>query len=474
MKKTRAITGLYLLLTGLLTVNVGDVEATDIDQKIKTDTVNKIGELMEQNYVFPETGEKTARVLLEKLSAGDFDQIDKAEEFSKALTQAIQQVTHDKHLRVRQNRSGGRHHSQQDRVDDTLNRREHHRQSNFGVAQVRKLEGNVGYLELKGFYELSEAKEAIDASMALLKTSDALIIDLRKNGGGDPHLVQYLSSYFFEQRLLLNSLYWRKGDITNEFWTLDKVDGIKLATVPLYILTSGRTFSAAEEFSYNMQTRKRATLIGETTGGGANPGGGFRINDHFGMFIATGRAINPVTNTNWEGVGVVPEIKVDADGALEKAIELAKEKAKSLRLASRESYKTAMSGFDRLLDSTYQKLKKSNVEKVEANFFSKMEQFNQKLAMTEDQINQLGYQHIMDKSMPEIGLLLMKFNVNTYPDSANAFDSLGDAWLAMNKPDMAKLSFEQGLKLANIDNQQLRHALEANLAKANELLKQNQ
>ena len=113
-------------------------------------------------------------------------------------------------------------------------------------------------------------------------------------------------SYFFDQKLLLNSLYWREGDRTQEFWTLADVGGMKMPDVPLFVMTSNRTFSGAEEFSYNMQTQKRATLVGQTTGGGANPGGTMRINDNLSVFIPTGKAINPITKTNWEGVGVVP------------------------------------------------------------------------------------------------------------------------------------------------------------------------
>jgi C-terminal processing protease CtpA/Prc len=156
--------------------------------------------------------------------------------------------------------------------------------------------------------------------MNLLSNSDALIIDLRKNGGGSPAMVAYLSSYLFgSEPVHLNSLYWRKTGKTQEWWTDPEVPGPHMPEVPVYVLISGYTFSAAEEFTYNLQSLKRATIIGETSGGGANPGGPRPITPHVTLNVPSGRAINPITGTNWEGVGVIPEIKCPADDALDVA-----------------------------------------------------------------------------------------------------------------------------------------------------------
>jgi C-terminal processing protease CtpA/Prc len=201
------------------------------------------------------------------------------------------------------------------------------RLSNYGFQKLEHFEHNIGYLDLRGFVPEHLGRETAIGAMKFLANSDAIIIDLRKNGGGDPKMVQLICSYFFDKKIHLNSLYWRHTDRTVEYWTLDEVEGKRMPDVPLFILTSNRTFSGAEEFCYNMQTRERATLIGETTGGGANPGGTFNINDQFSIFIPTGRAINPVTKTNWEGVGVKPDIKIDADKALDRALEEAKKAA---------------------------------------------------------------------------------------------------------------------------------------------------
>ena len=135
--------------------------------------------------------------------------------------------------------------------------------------------------------------------------------------GGNPAMVALICSYLFgPEPVHLNDLYWREGNKTEEFWTRKEVAGKRYLNKDVYVLTSKRTFSGAEEFSYNLKNLKRATIIGETTGGGAHPGGGFRISEHFGMFVPTGRAISPITKTNWEGTGVTPDISVPANQAL--------------------------------------------------------------------------------------------------------------------------------------------------------------
>lgn len=320
-----------LLLSSLSIVSLSYGKNTPLGTKVTQATVKKIGQLMVDNYVFPDVGEKAASELKQRLDNGDFTQYKDSKSIAEALTKTLRKTTKDKHLSIRVRQSGGKQHSAKDMENKKHKDREYQRQMNQGIAQVSRLVDNIGYLDLRGFVTFNQGKSAIDASMALLSTADAMIIDLRKNGGGDPEMVQYLSSFFFQERLLLNSLYYRPGNVTEEYWTLKQVNGTKLPNIPLYILTSHYTFSAAEEFSYNMQTQKRATLIGETTGGGANPGGMFTINDHFEMFLSTGRAINPITKTNWEGVGVVPEIAVDKDLALDKAIKLATVSAEKMR-----------------------------------------------------------------------------------------------------------------------------------------------
>jgi C-terminal processing protease CtpA/Prc len=159
--------------------------------------------------------------------------------------------------------------------------------------------------------------------MTFLAGTRAMIIDLRQNGGGSPKMVALISSYLFDRRTHLNDLWTRSTNATEEFWTQDSVAGRRFGgEKPVFVLTSTNTFSGAEEFTYNLKALKRATIVGETTGGGAHPVRGRRIDEHFMIGVPFARAINPVTRTNWEGVGVEPDTKVLAGEALKTALKL--------------------------------------------------------------------------------------------------------------------------------------------------------
>jgi C-terminal processing protease CtpA/Prc len=192
---------------------------------------------------------------------------------------------------------------------------------NHGFDKVERLDGNVGYLEMRGFLSPDIGGDTAAAAMTFVADTDALIVDLRRNGGGEPSMVALVSSYLFDAKPVhLNDLWWRKDGATHQFWTLPHVPGRRFGPEkPVFVLTSKRTFSAAEEFAYNLKTLKRATLVGETTGGGAHPGGPRRLTDHFFIWVPRGRAINPITRTNWEGTGVKPDVEVPAALALETA-----------------------------------------------------------------------------------------------------------------------------------------------------------
>lgn len=195
---------------------------------------------------------------------------------------------------------------------------EQSRVRNHGFERAERLPGNVGYLDLRHFSGEPEAQATAIAAMNFLASTDALIVDLRRNGGGHPMMIATLLSYFVPQgeRLLFNTFYKREENTTEQYWTSPYVPGPRYTGKPLYVLISNRTGSAAEEFAYDVQTHKLGTIVGAVSAGGANPGGMYRLNGHFAAFIATGRAINPVTHTNWEGVGVQPDSATSAGEAL--------------------------------------------------------------------------------------------------------------------------------------------------------------
>ncbi len=310
------------LIAGLLAItpvySQQNTSSTAMDAMVRKEVVEAAARELNARYVFPDVAKQVEASLQQKLATRAYDGLDDAVRFAERLTEDIQAVTRDRHIRVRYSERALPERVRGEPGAEEL--AEFRRQAagrNYGVERVERLPLNIGYLELRGFEPAELAGETIAAAMTLLANSEALIVDLRRNGGGDPATVALVSSYLFEERTHLNSFYKREGNRTTQFWTQDWVPGKRYGkSKPVYVLTSKRTFSAAEEFSYNLKNLKRGTIVGETTGGGAHPGGMRRLGPHFSIFVPDGRAINPVTNANWEGVGVEPDLKVAADDAL--------------------------------------------------------------------------------------------------------------------------------------------------------------
>lgn len=421
---------------------VTSAQDSSLSTEYKKEAIERLNELMNDRYVFPEVAKATEEHLLAQFEAGHFDQFEDNASFADALTESVQSINKDKHMRIWTNPPfEAAPNTPERRIEEQLARLNRSRRGNYGFSSVQLLEGNVGYLDLRGFAGLENGKAHADAAMELLDRTDAVIFDLRKNGGGSPRMVQYLCSFFFDEKVHLNSLYWRDGDRTEEFWTLDEVGGKRMPDVPLFILTSNRTFSGAEEFSYNMQTRERATLIGETTGGGANPGGTVPINAHLRVFIPVGRAINPVTNTNWEGVGVVPEIKVDQEAAYEKALTMAQEAAEAYRTEKKERF-TAMF-MD--LNAQFQSYTAGDSETAIMEHLTVCKEAG---LLGEGDINGLGYEHLMQHEKPNIAEAIFRANTMLYPQSANVFDSYGEALMMSGKLEASAKNFQRAVDLA--------------------------
>jgi hypothetical protein len=287
--------------------------------------IDALAEHLTRAYVFPDKAVEAERALKRHVASGVYDTVTRGTAFAALLTSQLQAVTKDKHLRVRvapPGIAGGRGGAPS--LDARLRAA---REANYGFGRVELLPGNIGYLEIRGFGSwVPEARDTVGRIMSSLADASALIIDLRDNGGGSPDAVAFVSSYLFgETPVHLNSLYFRPANRTDDFHTDPGVPGKKFGpSKPVYVLTSSFTFSAAEEFTYNLQARRRATIIGETTGGGAHPGGTVPLAGQLVAFIPSGRAINPITKTNWEGVGVKPEISVERAKALDAALAAAR------------------------------------------------------------------------------------------------------------------------------------------------------
>lgn len=265
--------------------------------------IDTVSTLLVANYVFPDIAEKVSAVL----RGNDYDHLVDDAEFAAVVTADLQSVNGDKHLRLLH---------EPPRLQPTT--RCH------GFDKVEILDDNLGYLEITLMRDPQVSGDIAAAAMTLIADTDALILDLRRNRGGDPGMVALICGYLFDEFTHLNDLYLRRDDLTVQFWTPPHVPGRRFGgSKPIWVLTSSTTFSGGEELAYDLQQLHRATIVGDVTRGGANPCNWHRITDDLAATIPDARAINPVTKTNWEGVGVTPDIRIPAGDALVHARELA-------------------------------------------------------------------------------------------------------------------------------------------------------
>ncbi|MGV3613727.1 MAG: S41 family peptidase [Fimbriimonas sp.] len=296
--------------------------AADLDAAAKKETIDSLFASMRKVYVFPDKANEAERAVRARLAEGAYDDVKDGKEFARMVTEDMNKVCRDGHLWMRYSADKLPERSQASKPSRAEIEAEQSRvkAANAFFQRVERLPGNVGLIKLNGFADPSVAARPIQAAMDFVSDTDALIFDVRDNGGGDPATVQLLCSYLFgETPVHLNDIYFRPANRTTEYWTHKKVAGRRYQNREVYVLTSKRTGSGAEEFAYNLQNLRRGIIVGSSTWGGANPGGVIRLNDHFAAFVPTGRAINPITKTNWEGVGVIPDIDVKPEEALKTA-----------------------------------------------------------------------------------------------------------------------------------------------------------
>ena len=450
MKKVRSkFSGLWLITFSVFllatSLNAQERQGT-LSEDAKAKIVERISLLLNESYVFPDVAKKVEVHLKARLKEGAFDTITRKRSFATVMTKELQTVSHDKHMRVRVRSAPVVKTDEEDPILDDIFQKEIEATKNSGYMKVEILPGNIGYLDLRGFAPVETGKETASAAMLLLSNTYSIIVDLRKNGGGSPAMVQYLCSYFFDEPTHLNSLYWRRGDHTEEFWTHDDIQGRKMPDIPLFILTAQRTFSGAEEFAYNMQSRERATLIGEVTGGGANPGGARRISDDFLLFVPTGRAINPVTGTNWEGIGVKPEIEVDADSALDIAINKATLAAETYYEAKKERIISNYQKTKALMEEATSLFDMGEVDEAEKLVFKGLKNGITHEFLDEFGVNVMGYDYL-GRDKKQMAIAIFKFNTQNYPKSSNTYDSLGEAYLANGEKQLALVNYQRAFQL---------------------------
>ena len=281
-------------------------------------------DLLDQ-YVFPEIGVAAGRAVRAAQAAGRYAEGAEPEELSQLVTEDLQSINGDQHLRLQYTADALPLTTGEKADDDAAEYAEAARQAAreaYGVPKVELLAGNLGYLEIELLWPPVIAGPAVAAAMTLVAGSDGLVIDLRRCKGGSPHMVAFVCSYLFGvEPIHLNDIYHRVADYTQQFWTHSYVPGPRYGTErPVTVLTSGFTFSGGEELAWDLQEHGRATLIGETTRGGAHPVDRIQLHPHLLATIPIGRSVSPLSGRNWEGTGVQPDLEVPADQALDRAV----------------------------------------------------------------------------------------------------------------------------------------------------------
>jgi C-terminal processing protease CtpA/Prc len=261
---------------------IGQIPADPpVDAAARSAAIEQLIVRLDAGYVVPAGAQAAIARVREAQRAGAYDQLGTAKAFATQLTADLQAASHDKHLAVFVDPEPVGIHKMQGSPKVAPPPRD---RFNYGFYKVERLLGNVGYLEIRSFANLDEARQTAAAYLDALANFDSIVLDLRQNGGGNTPMAAFVASSTHQD---------------------------------IFILVGPSTFSAAEDFSYAMQQLKRATLVGETTGGGAHMGRGLqRLSPLFTAFIPTGQSVNPITKTNWEDTGVTPDVSVPAPRAL--------------------------------------------------------------------------------------------------------------------------------------------------------------
>jgi retinol-binding protein 3 len=292
-------------------------------------------------YVIPEIAFAIEKEISIQLKKGFYNNITSSKEFADTISSQLIRLSNDKHLRILFSHDKVPYKTEKEApLPDFI--KTFAIENNYGFNKINILEGNIGYINIVGFFPFDESTNKAIAAFDFLSETQALIVDLRENTGGFSGLANFILSYFFDNKPVhFFDFTFRKENRLEQAWSSFYIPGKRYLNKPVYVLTSAQTFSAGEAFAYILQANKRASVIGAQTGGGANIGDLIRLSDHFVMNIPVGRGISPITNTNWEGVGVKPDVDVPYEkalttahiAALKKLIEMSPDEKAKLHLA---------------------------------------------------------------------------------------------------------------------------------------------
>jgi len=413
------------------------------DRDYSNGVLRKVADIVESKYVLADRAKGFADAFRAKCASRAYDALTKPGEFAAKVNADLIVITGDKHLNFRvivpsaagEKPASSLHHP----VRYYLLRKK----ENAGFTKLEWIEPGLGYLDLRRFYSFGEARDMAVAAMRFLSNARAIIIDVRENGGGSG---DYLSSYFLPYPTQLSGSYARLDGRLSEIWTMRDI-GIEPRTdVPLFIITGPNTFSAAESFAYDLKTRKRATIVGEPTKGGAHSVDMFGIDDQFEFYVSTERAVSPVTGGNWEGTGVIPDVAVPVSAALETAVREAKKAAEAFGRAEDDRLKKAVERMQPYLDEAAGLYRENKTGSADAALNAMFEIARTAGLISEFFIGVLAYNF---QSPPDERILfaVLERSIRFFPDSSTAYEQLGDFHFSKGHKELALRNLRKALTL---------------------------
>ena len=440
---TRFIFAIILWISQIILSALAQQPGSLTNRAYKNGVLQKIASLLETKYVLSDKAKGFADEFKAKCASEAYESCTEAKEFAEKITGDLIAITHDKHLNFRvmvpsdvgEKAAGSLHHPVR---YFRLRAKE-----NTGFYKLECIEPRIGYVDLRRFYSFDQAKDMAVAAMRFLANAQAIIVDVRENGGGSG---DYLSSYFLPYPTQLSGSYSRQTGSLSEFWTRRDIGLEPRLDVPLFILTGPNTFSASESFAYDMQSRKRATLVGEPTKGGAHSVDLFGIDDQFEFYISTERAISPVTGGNWEGTGVIPDIRVPAAAALDAAVVEAKKAAEAYGRGQDAGLKKAVEEMQILADNAAGLYRGGKDQAADAALDSlfKMAEKAGLISQFFLEVFAYNFQSAQDGQML---LAILKKNIEFFPESFAACERLASVYASRGNKELALRYFQKVLEL---------------------------
>lgn len=413
----------------------------------RTSVIDSIAVLLEKRFVLVERAVAFADSLRALQASGAYDGLSNPAGFAEAVTADLRAITGDPHCLMRAIESsdiGEEAHSALHHPVRyfRLGQREH-----LGFTKLEWLEGHIGYLDLRRFYPISESRAMVDGAMRFLAGADAVIIDVRENGGGAGESLGYWARYFLPPSTQLTSYYARESEFLTEFWTVREVGGPLLQHVPLFLLTGARTFSAAEMFAYDLRIHGRATLVGGVTGGGGSSVDLYLLGDRFEIYLSTERAINPLTGASWEGVGVVPDVLVPTESALDTALVLARAAARDYGAARDAELTSVVERMERALTRAESAYRGGRDAAGAAALKDMLDTGAPYGLVNEFFLSVLAYEYYRDPADANLLLAILRQRVELFPRSVEAREALGRTLADMGETELARRQFEAALEI---------------------------